>query len=188
MEEDRIRWDRRYSGAELPVPQAPEALADHPALVDALPHSGRALDIAAGTGATSIWLARRGLDVCALEISPAAIDLLGRGARAAGVTSRVEPRLVDLDDGLPADLRRLDVVVCQRFRDVRLYPAIVDALAPGGTGIVTVLSVVDREGPPGAFHAAAGELMAAFDRRDTEVIHHAEAAGLASVVFRRTTT
>jgi len=186
VEEDRIRWDRRYSGAEFPEPQAPEAFADHPAIVDALPHTGRALDIAAGTGATSIWLARRGLDVCALEISPAAIDLIGRGARAAGVGSRVETQLVDLDDGLPAELRDVDVVVCQRFRDVRLYPSIVDALVPGGIGIVTVLSVAGRDGPPGAFHAVAGELREAFDRPDTDVLHHAEGQGIASVVFRRT--
>lgn len=185
MDEDRIRWDRRYARASTASPQVPVALADRPDLVDALPRAGRALDIAAGTGATALWFARRGLDVCALEISERAVELLERGAAAAGVAHRLEIRSVDLDAGLPADLHDLDVVICQRFRDVGLYPAIVGALAPSGIGIVTVLSSVGRPGPPGTFHARPGELLQAFDRPETELLHHAEDDGLASAVFRR---
>ena len=40
------------------------------------------------------------------------------------------------------------MVVCQRFRDPRLYPQLVERLAPGGLLVVTVLSEVgDEPGP-----------------------------------------
>lgn len=186
VEEDRQRWDARYAAAAPAVPRSPVALTHRSDLADALPRSGRAADIAAGTGASTIWLAQRGLEVCALEISPLAIGLIERGAEAAGVGHRVETRLVDLDSGIPGDLQDLEVVVCQRFRDVRLYATIVDVLAPGGTGIVTVLSSVGLPGPQGTFHAGPEELVQAFARSDTDVLHHAEAGGVASIVFRRT--
>ena len=54
----------------------------------------------------------------------------------------------------------------------------------GGIGIVTVLSEVGADSP-GVFHAPSGELLEAFDRPDTDVLHHDERSGQASVVFRR---
>ena len=91
----------------------------------------------------------------------------------------------DLDDGLPAGLGRFDVIVCQRFRDPRLYGAIAVALQPGGIAIVTVLSAVGLDGEPGPFHAPAGELPAAFSSCSLDVLVDREADGLASVVARR---
>ena len=92
--------------------------------------------------------------------------------------------MVDLDDGLAVGLGEFDVIVCQRFRDPRLYPSFVERLGVGGIAIVTVLSAVGN-GNPGPFHAPASELVGAFDRADVEMIYAEEAQGIASVMFRR---
>jgi SAM-dependent methyltransferase len=182
--EDRKRWDERYRDAPTPRPAPPDVLAHHPALLDAVAAEGRALDVAAGSGAVSLWAAARGLRVVAIDVSPLALDLLRQAARRDGVADLVDGRAVDLDAGLPDGLGAFELVVCQRFRDSRLYPALVAATGPGGLVVVTVLSTVGAVAP-GPFHAPPGELAAAFERPGVEVLLHEEAGGLASVVARR---
>ena len=152
--------------------------------VDPRRSSGRALDLACGTGAVTLWLAAGGMDVLAVDVSPAAIALLEAAAHAAGLADLVDGRVADLDLGLP-DPGPFDIIVCQRFRDPQLYPAIAAALAPGGHACVTVLSAVDRDGPPGRFHAEPGELLDAFDDPELDVLAHAERDGTASIVIHR---
>lgn len=171
---DRERWDRRHAAVDPRAPMPPEALRDR---VELLPSGGRALDLACGPGRVAVWLALRGLDVDAVDVSPVALSAGAASARAHGVTVRwIES---DLDGGLPAG--PYDVLVCQRFRDPALYPAIAGALAPGGLLVLTVLSEVGDEG--GRFRAAPGELLAAFPGLD--VLHHEERDGEASLVARR---
>ena len=59
---DRTKWNDRYSrrATRLPLDEPAEFLVS---LVDQLPATGRALDVAGGTGRNAIWLAQRGLDV-----------------------------------------------------------------------------------------------------------------------------
>jgi SAM-dependent methyltransferase len=185
VQSDADRWNERYAGREIPVPAVPEALDRHVGLV---PVRGTALDVACGAGAQALWLAERGLDVVALDVSPVALDLLARAADRAGVGGRVDTRMVDLADGLPADLGRFDLVLCQRFRQPSLYGPLVDHLAAGGVGVFTVLSEVGLDAAPGPYHAPEGELREFAGRPDVDVIDHTEAAGVASLVFRRLPT
>jgi len=143
-----------------------------------------AIDVACGLGAQTLWLAGRGLHVVALDVSPVAIATVTTAAESADLSEFVDAEVTDLDAGLPADPTAVDLIVCQRFRQPALYPRFVERLRPAGVGIVTVLSEVDADSP-GAFHAPSGELLAAFDRTDTEVVHHDEGAGRETVVFRR---
>lgn len=181
---DALRWDERYRELGSVSPRTPEAIEHRPDLDELVPYVGRGLDVGCGAGAQSLWMARRGLDIVALDVSRVAIEHLDATATRMGLDSAIDARVVDLDDGLPADIGRFDVVVCQRFRDPRLYTSIVERLRSGGLAIVTVLSTVGSEGP-GAFHAAAGELRAAFSTPNTELVSHDEGDGLASVVVRR---
>lgn len=185
MEADRRRWDERYEGKPLASPQPPDVLGDADDLQALLPVGGTAVDIACGAGGQSLWLAGLGYDVVALDVSPVAIELTRAAAAACGLGARIDARVVDLDDGLPADLHDAAVVLCQRFRGRGLYGPIVEVLGAGGLAIVTVLSVVGVAGQPGEFHAPQGELLDAFTRRDVEIVHHAEGNGLASIVARR---
>lgn len=185
MHDDAARWNERHAAASGSSPTAPEVVEHWPELDSILPASGRAADVACGPGAVSLWLADRGLRVTALDVSDVAIGLLESQAIASGLAGRIDARTIDLDHGLPADLDGLDLVVCQRFRDPALYPAMVERLVVGGIAVVTVLSEVGAAAP-GPFHAPAGELSTAFGGDGgCEIIRQFEGAGVAHVVVRR---
>jgi SAM-dependent methyltransferase len=191
MDQDRIRWDGRYANQPPPVPTAPDVIAEHATLFDILPTTGLALDIACGPGAQSLWLAERGLDVTALDVSQTAIDLLSAAASAMGLESSIHVSVHDTDAGLPEDLRDLSIIVCQRYRAWQLYGEFIDRLQVGGVLVLTVLSAVGLDGTPGEFHAPRGELFDAYTGTQTstgdrvEVLHHQERDGQASIVVRR---
>ena len=172
---DAERWDTRHAAAGDVGPLPPDALRGREELV---PTAGRALDVACGRGAVARWLARRGLAVDAVDVSAVAIDAAALGS--AGPAVRWWRH--DLDAGLPpACAGPYDVVVCQRFRDPALYPALTAVLAPHGLLVVTVLSEVDDD--PGPWRAPPGELLDAFGGLD--VLVHIEANGEATLVGRR---
>jgi SAM-dependent methyltransferase len=180
---DAERWDGRYrDGGAVTKPVAPDALTSS-GMVDLVPTNGRALDVACGLGAQSLWLALRGLDVEAVDVSNEAVRRLADRALTLGLDKRINATTIDLDDGIPARLGRFEVIVCQRFRAPDLYGAFVERLAPGGVAIITVLSRTGAD-DPGPFHAPPGELGAAFDRTDVDVMFHAESGGEESVIFR----
>ena len=190
---DADRWDARYADAVGAVrPSAPDALIEAgmvEATVDGTVGNGaparRALDVACGRGAQSVWMAQRGYDVTALDASPRAIEMAVALAESEGVADRVDARIVDLDAGLPVGLQGFDLIVCQRFRAVDLYGSFVDRLRVGGTAVVTVLSVTGAA-DPGPFHAPSHELAEAFDRDDVDILDHHESDGQESIVVRRT--
>jgi len=184
MHDDARRWNERYSTMTRIDAGPPEVLEQWPHLTSLLPMSGRCADVASGPGSVTLWLAGRGLDVTALDTSAVAIDLLQTAATASGCAERVDARIIDLDEGLPDDLRDLDLIVCQRFRGPALYPAFIDRLRSGGVAVITVLSTVGV-GEPGPFHAPPGELRVAFTNGRCEILHHSEDAGIAHVVIRR---
>ena len=74
---DRRRWDARHAAAEDVVPLPPDVLRGREDLV---PTGGRALDVACGRGAVALWLARRGLVVDAVDVSPVALAAAARRA------------------------------------------------------------------------------------------------------------
>ncbi|GEL19049.1 class I SAM-dependent methyltransferase [Pseudonocardia asaccharolytica] len=173
---DRERWDARHAALDPGTPAPPAALGGR---LDLLPPGGRALELACGRGVVAVWLARHGFAVEAVDVSGAGLDAGARLAERHGVAvTWIE---ADLDDGIPEGCRGpYDLVVCQRFRDPRLYPAMAALLRPGGLLAVTVLSQVgDGSGP---FRAAPGELVTAF--AGLEVLVDAEGDGEAHLVAR----
>ena len=161
--EDQRRWDERYTSqgaALLGAAEPPGVFASH---AEAFPTTGRALDLACGRGLGTVWLARRGLNVWGLDVSPVAIAQARDLAERDGVGDRCRFDVVDLDEGLPAG-PPVDVILCHKFRDRRLDQAIIGRLAPGGLLAIAVLSEVGAA--PGPFRAVAGELPAAFAELD----------------------
>lgn len=84
-------WDDFYTdrGRSVPFfrPDPDESLvAWHEDGLLEVPDGGRALDIGCGPGRNSVWLAGRGYEVDALDLSPAAIDWGGERAAEADVT------------------------------------------------------------------------------------------------------
>ena len=156
---DRQRWDERYrrGGPVSPEEVTPPPVLD--AFAELFPTSGEALDIACGRGFAAVWLARRGMTVSGIDISPVVIAQAGELALVSGVAQRCRFVVADLDAGLPAG-PPADVVVCQRFRDSRLDEAIIARLTPGGLLAISALSEVGAS--PGPFRVAQGELTRAF--------------------------
>lgn len=178
-EADRRRWNSRYAVVEpTVVPKAPDALFGFEGL---LPAGGRALDLACGRGAVSVWLAQRGMAVEAIDVSGVALRSLAALAAGRGVSARVRTWIHDLDAGLPDALGAgFALVVCQRFRDPKLYAQLGQILSPGGLLAITVLSEVG--GRPGPYRAVKGELSAAF--AGLEVVASREAGGEAYLLAR----
>ncbi len=170
---DRERWDARHAVAGATVAMPPDGLRGREHL---LPDGGSMLDVACGRGGVAVWFARRGWQVDAVDVSPVGV------AAGAAAAPEVGWHVHDLGTGLPtACTGPYDVVVCQRFRDPALYPALAAALAPGGLLVLTVLSEVGDSGGP--FRAAPGELAAAFP--GLEHLAHTERDGQATLVARR---
>ncbi len=178
---DRERWDARHEAAGAAEVGPPDGIAE--AHVE-LPASGRALDVACGRGGQTVWLARRGLSVIALDVSPVAVEATVRLASEHAVGQTVDARVADLDDGLPPGLGRFDVIVCQRYRQPDLVADLAEALTPGGRLVASALSVVGAV-DPGRFHAPPGELETLVRDAGLEVEHDIEADGLATVIARR---
>lgn len=123
MEKDRVKWNRKH--ARDLRPRNPAAIVKK---YYSLARAGRALDIAAGLGGNSLFLADRGFRVDAVDISDAAMNALK--GRHPAVTAICE----DLDTyEIPEN--RYDLILNIRFLNRRLFPYIKAALTPGGVFI-----------------------------------------------------
>jgi len=181
MLDDAERWDARYGGSMTGTPSMPKGLGGLE-----LRRGGRCLDVACGLGEQSLWAAQQGFDVVALDGSEVAITALNSAAVSLGVRDRIDSRVLDLDDGLPADLAgSCSLVICQRFRAPALYEQLVYMLQPEGVLAMTVLSHVGLVDEPGGFHAPPGELVDAFRDLDVKIVRSLEAGGEATLVARR---
>ncbi len=97
--------------------------------VELLPH-GRVLDIAMGSGRNAIYLAGLGFAVEGVDISEEKIRAAEAGAREEGVT--VTARVADLEKGYTIAPQAYDVIICFRYLQRSLIPAIKDGLKRGG--------------------------------------------------------
>ncbi|MSR58180.1 MAG: class I SAM-dependent methyltransferase [Planctomycetaceae bacterium] len=124
---DRERWDAKYAARFRPTQLAPDEWLM--AEVAPLP-CGRALELACGLGHNSIWLARQGWKVDAVDVSPIGLSLAAELASANGAA--VNWIAADLDQFVP-HIETYDLVCVFRFLDRVRLPAIIEqALRPGG--------------------------------------------------------
>jgi SAM-dependent methyltransferase len=133
--EVRAEWDRRYTDRDqLWSGQPNGALV---AEVAGLAPS-RVLDVGCGEGADAIWLARRGWDVTALEVSGVALERAAGHARDAGLAVRwIHAGLAEA--ALPPasfDLVSAQYPALLRTPDAAAERALLAAVAPGGVLLV----------------------------------------------------
>ena len=96
-----------------------------------LPRDGRALDVASGRGRHALWLAEHGLTTLAVDRDAEAIRELNEVARERHLPLRAEVR--DLEGGTTPFLSdTFDVIVVVHYLHRPLFPALIEALAPGG--------------------------------------------------------
>jgi rhodanese-related sulfurtransferase len=135
-------------------------------LEEILPHlpRGRVLDVAAGSGREAVHLALLGFEVEAWDRAPEALERARGLARSHGASLRtVVCDFERRDATLPA--AGFDVVMCFRFLQRSLFPAMAAALRPGGHLVYeTYLVGQERFGRPthARFLLRPGELRGAF--------------------------
>lgn len=128
MTDDRERWNEKYStDEEFDLPDHPIPALER--LLDDLP-TGRALDVATGTGRNARFLARNGYAVDAVDVSD---EALARAARAAaeGVDADITWIRSDVAD-YEFEPSAYDVITVSFFAALELLPDIKGALAPDG--------------------------------------------------------
>jgi tellurite methyltransferase len=127
-QEDQIRWDEKHAqgyGAQEPSPFLVEVLNSSAWEIP----PGRALDIACGSGRNALFLAARGFEVTAVDISAVALAEARRRAEAASLA--VSWQIADLAEAkFPRE--RFDLVINFNYLQRTLIPKIVSALRVGG--------------------------------------------------------
>ena len=118
---DKEKWNKRYENN--PIPDTPIQIVSNYAK-KAKGKSNKALDIAAGMGRHSKYLASLGFDVDALDISSLAITSLQN-------ITNINAKEVDFDT-YTLEKNRYDLIVCTNFLKRELFPQIIAALKDNG--------------------------------------------------------
>jgi tellurite methyltransferase len=155
-EADQKKWDKRYKTGEYGSRTHPSTLLTEwaPSLTP-----GRALDVASGTGRNSLYLAKLGFKVDAMDISSAALDRLSDAANSD--SADVTCIQADLESAhLPTDC--YDLIVMVRYTNAELVSRLLPALTCGGYFLCEEHLVTEREviGPTNPrFRVEANELL-----------------------------
>jgi SAM-dependent methyltransferase len=126
-------WDARYASADRVWSGQP-----NPQLVTDVSGvtPGRALDVGAGEGADSIWLAEQGWTVVAVDISSIALDRGRRQAEASGVADRITwvhaDLLTDPLPGGPFDLVSVEFMHLPLAERTELFRRCIGVVGQGG--------------------------------------------------------
>ena len=139
-ESDRIRWDQRYSQVEKADSLNPPLWLEK--FDGRIPRGGPALDIAAGEGRLSVWLASRGLKVTAVDISAVGLRLAKRSAMTRGLS--IETLVADLETD-PLPLGPFQVITCFKYWQPELFPTIQARLNSGGLFLGEVATIQNLE-------------------------------------------
>jgi SAM-dependent methyltransferase len=135
---DRAYWNQRY--AEEPWTEEPSSWLTRN--MGLLPHSGRALDIAGGTGRNALWLAARGWEVTVVDVSDVALKLAAD--RAKELDLPLSTTLCDLSTK-PLPGGPWDLVMVFHYLDREFLPGIKSILKPGGVLIGALATATNLE-------------------------------------------
>ncbi|WP_232677501.1 cyclopropane-fatty-acyl-phospholipid synthase family protein [Nocardioides sp. R-C-SC26] len=133
-------WDERYaSSTRVWSGQPNRRLVEE---LEALPVTGAgvAVDVGCGEGADAVWLGRQGWRTIGIDVSQVAVDRATAHAADAGLAEQVSFERADVYAGDPvpgpADLVTSCFMHTPPESFDRIYAAIADAVAPGGTLVV----------------------------------------------------
>jgi SAM-dependent methyltransferase len=172
MNETKAHWEEHY-GERDRVWSGRVNVQFADVVADLTP--GRALDLGCGEGGDAVWLAERGWNVVAVDISDTALGRAAEAAGTRGVADRIEFVQQDLSDGFPDGT--FDLISSQflhstvRLDRTSILAKAAQAIRPGG-----LLVIVDHgSAPPWASKLdhvhefpSAEEVVAALDLGDGE--------------------
>jgi len=155
---DREKWEQRYREGAYAGRVHPSAFLE--SRIDEIP-VGRAIDIACGAGRNALYLAARGFEVEAVDISGEALDRARGAAQQRGLAVNWLQR--DLDEGLELD-SSYQLILVVRYVNLPLIRQLASSLAPGGFLVCEqhLVTGEDVVGPTNsAFRVKCGDLLAA---------------------------
>jgi SAM-dependent methyltransferase len=170
---DRERWNEKYAN-DTERREPSRMVTD---LESWMPRSGRALDLAGGTGRHAIWLAQRGLDVTLVDVSDVALAIAREHARAAGVAIAIEARDAETD-GLPRG--PWDLILSVHYLQRSLFAQFAGVLAPSGRLVFvqpTKRNLERHARPSERFLLDEGELRGLVERGELRVVTYEEGWG-----------
>lgn len=156
--EEKTTWDERYSSPGYEPRRKPSDLLAK--WIDyAVP--GKALDLACGTGRNSFFLAEKGFEVTAIDISPTAIEMAKKQALEKGLI--ISWIVSDLDKYKISG--EFSIIISFFYVNKEIVPDIIKALKKGG-----ILVFESHMAPPypsaeehhGRFRFKQGELQQLF--------------------------
>ena len=164
MQSHRAKWNRKFGQEHYPI-EASEIVANFASMA----RCGISLDIAAGNGRNTIFLADNGFKVDALDISDVGLN------KFAGYHARIRAACIDLDHyDIPPN--RYNLILNIRYLNRRLIPQITAALIPGGVLIFETYLKRPEFKPQRRFCSdhllEVNELLRAF--LDLEIIYYRE--------------
>ncbi|MFL6388465.1 MAG: class I SAM-dependent methyltransferase [Terriglobales bacterium] len=192
--DEKSSWNKKYSEGSH------NSLEPDPLLVSAYDEflfgttPGLALDVAGGVGRHVIWLAQRGWRTRLIDISDVGIGLAEKNAsRALGPVAKeflITSEVADLDSVQDFGREQYDVVLVFFFLQRELFPALVEAIKPGGLLIYKTYTTEQKNFAGGPSHPMfllePNELLHAFS--SLRVLHYHETAqgkGIAELVARK---
>ncbi|MCP4597852.1 bifunctional 2-polyprenyl-6-hydroxyphenol methylase/3-demethylubiquinol 3-O-methyltransferase UbiG [Neptuniibacter sp.] len=185
MSKIQQKWDSRYQNKSGVVPKAPDFLKRHWQSLS----PGRVVDLASGDGAAGLFLAQKGFQVSATDISPVGLECLKEHFSQADCS--VETHVVDLEQE-ETDLTVLgqfDSIVIARYKPASfLWPKLSNLLNSGGTLLITTFNLEHhkRTGFSERFCLQIEEYSEIFPELDLVVYEHDFAEqGMDGYLFRK---
>ena len=139
--QDKEKWDNKYlTKKQLLKPR--DASSN---LKDWISYCGgtNALDLACGAGRNSIYLAKSGFDVDALDIAKVALDTLESEAKQNGLSNKINTFLVDLD-AYEIEKEKYDLIIMTNFLDRSLIESAKIALKKDGILFIETYMISDE--------------------------------------------
>jgi len=128
LKADQARWDERYRQNHPASKLTPDPWAESQAR---WLQGGRALDVACGRGRHTLWLARLGYQVDAVDISAVGLRGLAGRIRAERLSDKVRLIQADLEVWRPP-ANTYDLILVTRYFNRDLLASFAEALKPGG--------------------------------------------------------
>jgi len=150
------KWNSAYAQADISTAEAAMVLRDNHFL---LGDGGTALDLACGRAGNAIFLANRGYQVDAIDLSPVVLEHVAHYSEKQGLSIKCMCRDIE-NEGLPG--KQYDVIVVSYFLNRQLFPAILDSIKPNGLLFYQTWSQlrIDESGPSNPdFRLQPGELL-----------------------------
>ncbi|MFE6618168.1 class I SAM-dependent methyltransferase [Streptomyces sp. NPDC008086] len=156
----RQHWQQTYGEHPGMYGEEPSEPAVHAAAVFRAAHAGNVLELGAGHGRDTLFLAREGFLVLSTDFSPAGLEQLREAAGVQGLAERVTTAVHDVREPLPLADASMDgvfahMLLCMALSTNEIHALVAEVrrvLRPGGVFVYTVRHTGDAHYRVGTGH------------------------------------